>query len=206
MPRSISCPPGHFSLGISLFGTMLFTDPVAAFANIAQALCSGARLVQLVWQASDRQERHRGPGRRATETDLRRSLLAGRSARTAGVLTAAGFTAVDIPEVREPIYYGPDADSALDAVRGLQTAAHRGDLHVLVEAPDGTMASSTIMWPRRSRLGAVVAVDGGIEAHWTDDAGAKHTQQLRTEPQVVQHVARHQAGGLRFHDLRQSNG
>jgi ribosomal protein S18 acetylase RimI-like enzyme len=27
-----------------------------------------------------------------------------------------------------------------------QTAAYRGDLHVLVEAPDGIMASSTIMW------------------------------------------------------------
>lgn len=27
-----------------------------------------------------------------------------------------------------------------------QTAAYRGDLHVLVEAPDTTMASSTIMW------------------------------------------------------------
>jgi ribosomal protein S18 acetylase RimI-like enzyme len=27
-----------------------------------------------------------------------------------------------------------------------QTAAYRGDLHVLVEAPDGTMASSAIMW------------------------------------------------------------
>ncbi len=27
-----------------------------------------------------------------------------------------------------------------------QTAAYRGDLHLLVEAPDGTMASSTIMW------------------------------------------------------------
>ena len=27
-----------------------------------------------------------------------------------------------------------------------QTAAYRGDLHILVEAPGGTMASSTIMW------------------------------------------------------------
>ncbi|MEV0713616.1 GNAT family N-acetyltransferase [Asanoa sp. NPDC050611] len=27
-----------------------------------------------------------------------------------------------------------------------QTASYRGDLHVLVEAPDGTMAASTIMW------------------------------------------------------------
>ena len=33
---------------------------------------------------------------------------------------------------------------AYDGVR--QTVAYRGDLHVLVEAPDGTMASSTIMW------------------------------------------------------------
>jgi GNAT superfamily N-acetyltransferase len=27
-----------------------------------------------------------------------------------------------------------------------QTATYRGDLHILVEAPDGTMATSTIMW------------------------------------------------------------
>jgi GNAT superfamily N-acetyltransferase len=33
---------------------------------------------------------------------------------------------------------------AYEGVR--QTAAYRGDLHVLVEAPDGTMAASTIMW------------------------------------------------------------
>ncbi|PRX97770.1 GNAT family N-acetyltransferase [Allonocardiopsis opalescens] len=33
---------------------------------------------------------------------------------------------------------------AYEGVR--RTAAYRGDLHVLVEAPDGTMASSTIMW------------------------------------------------------------
>ena len=33
---------------------------------------------------------------------------------------------------------------AYDGVR--RTASYRGDLHVLVEAPDGTMAASTIMW------------------------------------------------------------
>jgi GNAT superfamily N-acetyltransferase len=34
-----------------------------------------------------------------------------------------------------------------EGYRGVrQTAAYRGDLHILVEAPDGTMASSTIMW------------------------------------------------------------
>jgi GNAT superfamily N-acetyltransferase len=34
--------------------------------------------------------------------------------------------------------------SGYEGVR--QMAAYRGDLHILVEAPDGTMASSTIMW------------------------------------------------------------
>lgn len=34
-----------------------------------------------------------------------------------------------------------------ESYRGVrQAAGYRGDLHVLVEAPDGTMASSTIMW------------------------------------------------------------
>src|SRR6266542_809673 len=34
-----------------------------------------------------------------------------------------------------------------EAYQGVrQTAAYRGDLHLLVEAPDATMASSTIMW------------------------------------------------------------
>jgi integrase len=57
---------------------------------------------------------------------------------------------------------------------------------------------------RAGLLGAVVPVDGGFEAQWTDDAGAKHTERLRTRAQAVQHVARHQSGGLRFHDLRHS--
>ncbi len=49
-----------------------------------------------------------------------------------------------------------------------------------------------------------MAVDGGYEAQWTDDGGAAHTERFRTEVQAVQHVARNQAGGLRFHDLRHS--
>ena len=57
---------------------------------------------------------------------------------------------------------------------------------------------------RAGLLGAVVVVDGGFEAQWTDDAGAKFTERFRTEVQAVQHVARNQAGGLRFHDLRHS--
>ncbi|NMO57358.1 GNAT family N-acetyltransferase [Actinoplanes sp. TBRC 11911] len=42
--------------------------------------------------------------------------------------------------------WAPSTYSA-DSYAGVrQTAAYRGDLHVLVEAPDGTMACSAIMW------------------------------------------------------------
>ncbi|NMI00851.1 tyrosine-type recombinase/integrase [Pseudonocardia acidicola] len=57
---------------------------------------------------------------------------------------------------------------------------------------------------RAGMLGAVVAVDGGFEAQWSDADGTKHTERLPTETAAVHHVARNQAGGLRFHDLRHS--
>ena len=42
--------PAGFDVAISRFGTMFFSDPAAAFANVAAALRPGARLVLLVWQ------------------------------------------------------------------------------------------------------------------------------------------------------------
>lgn len=57
---------------------------------------------------------------------------------------------------------------------------------------------------RAGMLGAVVKLDRGFEAQWTDEAGVKHTERLRTYAGAVNHTARHQAGGLRFHDLRHS--
>ncbi|HEY2443894.1 MAG TPA: GNAT family N-acetyltransferase [Streptosporangiaceae bacterium] len=70
-----------------------------------------------------------------------------------------------------------------------RTAAYRGDLHILVEAPDGTMAASTIMWLdeanktaefepvgthpgyRRLGLGRAMLLHG---MHRARDAGATH--------------------------------
>jgi GNAT superfamily N-acetyltransferase len=41
----------------------------------------------------------------------------------------------------------PSSPYTAEAYQGVRrTTAYRGDLHFLVEAPDGTMASSTIMW------------------------------------------------------------
>jgi ribosomal protein S18 acetylase RimI-like enzyme len=42
--------------------------------------------------------------------------------------------------------WSPSAYTAQSYEDVRQTAAYRGDLHVLVEAPDGTMAASAIMW------------------------------------------------------------
>src|SRR4029079_10687159 len=47
---------GEFDVVISRFGTMFFTDPSAAFRNIASATRPRGRLVMMVWQAHDRNE------------------------------------------------------------------------------------------------------------------------------------------------------
>jgi integrase len=57
---------------------------------------------------------------------------------------------------------------------------------------------------RAGLLGAVVAHDDGFEARWADEQGDDHNAQFRSHAGAVAHVARHQAGGLRFHDLRHS--
>jgi len=122
--------PSDFTVGLSRFGTMFFSDPVAAFTNIGRALRPGARLVQLVWQSAERQEwftaiRHAlaGSDSRIAPPELGHSAfsLADRAVAS-GVLSAAGFTAVEIAEVREPVYYGPDTASARDALSDLRMA------------------------------------------------------------------------------------
>jgi len=123
-------PPEHFTLGISRFGTMFFTDPVAAFTNIGRALRPGARLAQLVWQHGDRQE---------WVAAIRRALVGddpppvpdvhvdpfslADPAVVDGVLTAAGFTDVDVTDVSEPVWYGASPDAAADAVLALRIAS-----------------------------------------------------------------------------------
>lgn len=49
--------------------------------------------------------------------------------------------------VRAHVAAWPRSTYSAEAYEGVrQTASYRGDLHVLVEAPDATMACSTIMW------------------------------------------------------------
>jgi SAM-dependent methyltransferase len=120
--------PGGFDVAISRFGTMFFSDPVVAFANIAAALRPGARLVMLVWQRYEDNEWARAidgalgdaaqaPSRGADAFSL------GDAADTARLLERAGFDGVRFDDIREPVLYGHDLDAALTFVQGFQSTS-----------------------------------------------------------------------------------
>ena len=112
--------PAEFDVAISRFGTMFFSDPDAAFENVAHAIRTGGRLVMMVWQAHDRNEW-------ATAIDLavtgesRASALAGSydtfsladPGTVKSLLTRAGFSNVQFSEVDTPVYYGQNVTAAL---------------------------------------------------------------------------------------------
>ena len=116
---------GAFDVAISSFGAMFFADPVAAFANVAGALRAGGGLGMLVWRELGRNEwvtavrgalamgrqlpepppGSPGPFQLASGDDVRR------------ILADAGFVAVELESVDEPIYLGADVDDAFAFVR-----------------------------------------------------------------------------------------
>jgi SAM-dependent methyltransferase len=125
--------PAAYDVVISRFGAMFFGDPVAGFTNIARALRRGGRLALMSWQALARNE---------WVMLLRRTLAAGRAlpeppSGSAGpfgladpgdvrrILTAAGFEAVDLTGVQQPVWLGADTEDAfaffsgIGVVRGL---------------------------------------------------------------------------------------
>ncbi len=117
--------PAGFDVAISRFGTMFFSDPAAAFANIAAALRPDARLVLLVWQRREDQEWAQaidaalGDARQPPARDVDPFALAD-SRSTARLLEGAGFAGVRFEDVHEPVFYGHDLDAALAIVRGFQ--------------------------------------------------------------------------------------
>jgi SAM-dependent methyltransferase len=117
--------PAGFDLAISRFGTMFFSDPGAAFANIAAALRPEGRLVLLVWQLYEHNEWARaidaalGDGVQPLQPGADPFSL-GDAEATARLLKGAGFDGIRFEDVREPVLYGHDLDTALAFVRGFQ--------------------------------------------------------------------------------------
>ena len=113
-------PAGSFDLAVSSFGTMFFSDPLAAFTNLRGALRPDGRLAMLVWRAL---------GENEWITALRGALAVGRDlptpppdapspfslareGRTRELLEAAGYRDIDLQPVDEPMWFGRDADEA----------------------------------------------------------------------------------------------
>jgi integrase len=69
-----------------------------------------------------------------------------------------------------------------------------------------TLFRSRIWRPSLVRAGLLGQVrgDGPYLASWTDITGERHEEEFRTRAKAVGEVARRQAGGMRFHDLRHS--
>ena len=121
--------PGRYQLAISRFGAMFFADPVAAFANVASALCPQGRLALLVWQRRERNEwaltidaavgeaAQLPPPPRADPFSL------GDTEATAAILERAGFAQLRFDDVHEPVLYGHDIGAALEFVRSFQNVS-----------------------------------------------------------------------------------
>jgi SAM-dependent methyltransferase len=165
-------PDDHFDVAVSRFGTMFFAAPAAAFTNIARALRLGGRFVQLVWQDGGRQEwcavldEVFGGGHVPAPTANPFSLAD--LDHTRALLAGAGLAEVEVTGVDEPLWYGPDATSARNAMLALQGPRDRlaqldaehsevalGRLHAALAArctPDGVFldAHAWLISARRS--------------------------------------------------------
>jgi SAM-dependent methyltransferase len=115
---------GSFDVVTSRFGVMFFSDPTAAFENVAAAARPGARLAFLSWLPLEENE---------WLLEIRRSLAMGRDLpapmvgapgpfgladpdMTRTLLHDTGFADVDCTEVRESLVVGTDADDAFGFV------------------------------------------------------------------------------------------
>jgi len=119
--------PGSFDVAISRTGAMFFGDPVAAFANIARALRPGGRLTLLVWQPPAQNEWFRsfvgavagGRDLPAPPPGVPGPFSLSDADHTRAVLTSAGFADITFDGHEEPMYFGPEADTAYRFVSNL---------------------------------------------------------------------------------------
>ena len=123
----------RFDVAISRFGTMFFSDPAAAFTNIATAMRPAARLVLLVWQRYEHNEWARAIDAALGDTARQPHHGAdpfslGDPRATVRLLGTAGFEDIQLEDIDVPVLYGHDLDAALAFIHGFQstTAALAG--------------------------------------------------------------------------------
>lgn len=107
---------GSFHRAFSRFGVMFFSEPTAAFGNIAMALRPGGRIAFVCWQAFDRQEWQAVPATAAgvgadwaTSGGPSPFALADRDVLSRH-LDGAGFVRIDIEGVERTVLVGGSGD------------------------------------------------------------------------------------------------
>lgn len=147
-------------------GTMFFSDPAMAFANLARATRPDGRLVILVWRGMDDNEWLRefmGAIGRALPMEPPPAgapgpLAQSDPAQVRAVLEGAGWRDVAFAAHDEPMWFGPDADRATTFIVGqmawlfakLDPDGQRGaraNLHEIMgahESPDGVRLGSGV--------------------------------------------------------------
>jgi SAM-dependent methyltransferase len=165
-------PRDFYDVAMSAFGVMFFSDPAAAFANIAAAVRPGGRLAFLCWQGDLRNELFAIPVR-AFQAGAK---LAGENDhlfadphRVTDLLSAAGWSNIQIDAVSEPAWMGSDAADVMAYISGLRKVRmlmaevsdqRRADVALAAMAqeyrarqqPDGVWVSAAA-WVVRARRG-----------------------------------------------------
>lgn len=107
-------------------GTMFFSDPARAFANLARAASPGGRLAMLVWRDIGANEWLReflgAIGRvrplQPPPADAPGPFALSDPDRVRGLLENAGWTQVEFAAHDQPLTFGPDADRATSFIIG----------------------------------------------------------------------------------------
>ncbi len=132
--------PASFDVAISRFGTMFFTDAVAAFRNIARGLRPGGRLCLATWQPLEVNEWLAVPGAALlhwiTLPDLSDDGPGMFAQSDPGIVTAtlerAGYTGIRLDPVTVILRLGADPEEALE--RLADTGVGRAALDAVPDA------------------------------------------------------------------------
>lgn len=111
--QSYPLPRAGFDVVISSFGVMFFEDPAAAFANFHRALLPGGRLAFLCWQAQSCNDLFAIPMRALGSPIDDAANPFSDPAWVTDLLGGAGFTAVSVTPVEEPVRLGSDVADVL---------------------------------------------------------------------------------------------
>lgn len=158
--------PADFDLLASRFGAMFFPDPPAAFAHLRSLLRPGGRLALACWQDLSANEWLVVPGAAAAqllplpvpEPGAPSPFALADPDHTRGLLTAAGFTDIEVAEHRAPLWMGHDPE---DATRFLRATGMGRALFAEADPATTDRASALVVEALRPHHGPEGVVLGG---------------------------------------------